>query len=79
MLLKDAYNALSKYEQSVLDKDLKKKLDNAIAALENLNKPVTSPDTGDNTNIWMWFAVLFVSGMGLFGTIVYDRKKKQAK
>ena len=75
----DAYNALSKYEQSIVDKDIKKKLDNAIAALENLNKPVTSPDTGDNTNIWMWFAVLFVSGMGLFGTIVYDRKKKQAK
>ena len=76
---KDAYNALSKYEQSIVDKDIKKKLDNAIAALENLNKPVTSPDTGDNTNIWMWFAVLFVSGMGLFGTIVYDRRKKQAK
>ena len=75
----DAYNALSKYEQSIVDKDIKKKLDNAIAALENLNKPVTSPDTGDNTNIWMWFAVLFVSGMGLFGTIVYDRRKKQAK
>ena len=76
---KDAYNALSKYEQSIVDKDIKKKFDNAIAALENLNKPVTSPDTGDNTNIWMWFAVLFVSGMGLFGTIVYDRRKKQAK
>ncbi|MBR4072963.1 MAG: hypothetical protein IKK24_03370, partial [Clostridia bacterium] len=35
-----------------------------------------SPKTGDNSNLWMWFALLFVSGSGLFGTTVYGKKIK---
>lgn len=38
-----------------------------------------SPQTGDNSNIALWNALLFVSSMGLLGTIVYDRKKKHTK
>ena len=71
----EAYNALSKYEQSILDKNAKKKLDNAKSALETLN----SPATGDNGKIWMWFALLFVSGGGLLGTIAYRRKRKETE
>ena len=71
----DAYNALSKYEQSILDKNAKKKLDNAKSALETLN----SPTTGDTGKIWMWFALLFVSGGGLLGTIAYRRKRKETE
>ena len=37
-----------------------------------------SPQTGDNSNLWLWFALLFVSGMGIFAITVYDRKRKTA-
>lgn len=87
----EAYNALSKYEQSILDKNAKKKLDNAKSALEALNSPATgdnaksaskalkSPATGDNGKIWMWFALLFASGGGLLGTTAYRRKRKETE
>ena len=71
----EAYNALSKYEQSILDKNAKKKLDNAKSAPEALNNPAT----GDNGKIWMWFELLFVSGGGLLGTIAYRRKRKETE
>lgn len=35
-----------------------------------------SPQTGDNSNMALWFALLFVSGTGLFGATAYNRKKK---
>lgn len=75
----EAYNALTKYEQSILDKNAKKKLDNAKSALEALNKATNSPATGDTGNIWMWFALLFVSGGGLLGTTAYRRKRKETE
>ena len=34
------------------------------------------PQTGDNTNLHLWFALLFVSGGGFFGTALYNKKKK---
>ena len=40
------------------------------------DKDIASPQTGDNNNLELWFALLFVSGAGLFGTIVYGRKKR---
>lgn len=36
-----------------------------------------SPQTGDNTNLHLWFALLFVSGGGIFGTALYGRKRKE--
>ena len=36
-----------------------------------------SPQTGDNTNLHLWFALLFVSGGGIFGTTLYVRKRKE--
>lgn len=71
----EAYNALSKYEQSILDKNAKKKLDNAKSAQEALK----SPATGNNGKIWMWFALLFASGGGLLGTTAYRRKRKETE
>ena len=38
-----------------------------------------SPKTGDNTNIHLWFALLFVSGGGIIGTAIYGRKKEEAE
>ncbi|MBR2447412.1 MAG: hypothetical protein IKB29_00345, partial [Clostridia bacterium] len=47
------------------------------------NKPnqesPNSPQTGDNTNLHLWFALLFVSSGGIIGTTLYGRKKKETK
>ena len=36
----------------------------------------TSPQTGDTSNMFLWIALLLVSGGALVGTTVYGRKKK---
>ncbi len=36
-----------------------------------------SPQTGDNTNLLLWFALLFVSGGGIISTTLYGRKRKE--
>lgn len=43
----------------------------------DVNTDVTSPKTGDNSNLALWFAVLFVSGAGALGTTVYSKRKKR--
>ena len=39
-------------------------------------KPTDSPKTGDNSNLALWFALLFVSDGAAIGTAVVSRKKK---
>lgn len=76
----NAYNALSKHEQSILDADTKAKLDNANAALEKLNRtesPAKAPATGDNTPVWLWLSLLFVCAGALLCTT--GKKKYSAK
>ena len=77
----DAYNALSDYEKSLVDEDAKKALANAKVALAELNKPAdsNSPATGDTSSLWLWIVLLFVSGAGIFGITLFDRKKCQIK
>ena len=36
----------------------------------------TSPKTGDNSNMLLWMALLFVSGFGIIGTTAYSKKKR---
>ena len=45
------------------------------------NKPADtkSPQTGDNSNMILWIALLFVSGGVLAGTTLYSRKRKSVK
>ena len=46
------------------------------------NKPsddVQSPQTGDNSMMWLWIALLFVSGFGVVTTAVYGKKRKSEK
>ena len=68
-------------EQSEVDK-MAKTIEDAIAALEKKpasTKPGTSdksPQTGDTSNLALWFALLFVSGGAAIGTMVVSRKKK---
>ena len=39
-------------------------------------KPAT-PETGANSNMFLWIALLFVSGCGVFGATIYGKKKKE--
>lgn len=41
-----------------------------------VKKASSSPQTGDNSNLVLWFALLFASCAGVAGTTVYVRKKK---
>lgn len=43
-----------------------------------LGTSADNPQTGDNSNIWIWFMLLFVSGTGIVGITVYDCKRKAA-
>ena len=43
----------------------------------NPNTGAESPKTGDNSNMIRWIAVLFVSGFGVLGTVIYSKKKKE--
>lgn len=36
----------------------------------------TSPKTGDNSNMLLWVALLFVSGFGIIGKTAYSKKKR---
>ena len=39
----------------------------------------TNPQTGDNSHMFLWIALLFVSGGALVGTTVYGKKRKRAE
>ena len=56
----------------------------ALAYADEDVNPVTPPDpnkpqTGDTNNMLLWFALLFVSGLGIVGTTVLGRKKYARK
>ena len=40
---------------------------------------VQSPQTGDNRMMWLWIALLFVSGFGVVTTTVYTKERKSVK
>lgn len=43
------------------------------------NTDATSPQTGDNSNLALWVAVLFISCGGVIGVTVYSRRRKLNK
>ena len=50
--------------------------DKSDATTPTGGKDTTSPQTGDNSNMLLWVALLFVSGAGVLGTTVYSKKKR---
>ena len=42
----------------------------------NTGSDTKSPQTGDNSNLALWFAVLLISGGAVIGTMVVSKKKK---
>ncbi len=47
------------------------------ATYEKTGIPTDNPQTGDDSSIRLWFALLFISGVGLVGTSLFGRKKKE--
>ena len=43
----------------------------------NPNTGAESPKTGDNSNMILWIALLFISGGAVIGITVYSKKKKE--
>ena len=56
------------------DKDGTKGIKKADTVTAKLPK---SPQTGDNSNLMLWIALLLISGGALIGTTVTEKKKKQ--
>ena len=56
------------------DKDGTKEITKADTVTAKLPQ---SPQTGDNSNLMLWIALLFVSGGVVIGTAVTEKKKKQ--
>ena len=56
------------------DKDGTEEIAKADTVTAKLPK---SPQTGDNNNLMLWIALLFISGGALIGTTVTEKKKKQ--
>ncbi|MGN1319910.1 MAG: LPXTG cell wall anchor domain-containing protein, partial [Acutalibacteraceae bacterium] len=65
--------------------DTEGEVDNTNSNIENIPESVPenitekSPQTGDNSHIALWYALLFVSGGALFGTTVVSKKKKHSE
>ena len=77
----DAYNALTDYEKSLVDEDAKKALTDAKATLAELKKSADtdSTQTGDNSNMFLWIALLFIGVGAVITLTVVDRKRRTAK
>lgn len=43
------------------------------------DKSDDNPQTGDNSMMWLWIALLFVSGFGVASIAVYGKKRKSVK
>lgn len=43
---------------------------------QNSKLGIMSPQTGDNSNLFLWTTLLLVSSCGVFGTVVYGKKKR---
>ena len=63
------------YKDAAATKEIAK-ADTVIAKLSDDSK---SPQTGDNSHMALWIAVLFVSGGALIVTGIYSRKKKHSE
>lgn len=48
-----------------------------IYALDQLDDSQDAPETGDNSNMSLWIALLFVSGGTVITMSVYDRKRRK--
>ena len=60
-----AYNALTDHEKSLVSSTSLKKLQSARKTLNRLNGDPTSPNTGDESHMTLWFTTLILSAAAL--------------
>ena len=58
------------------DTDATKEITKAATITAKLPDDPKTPQTGDNSNLMLWFALLFISGGAVFGATVVSKKKK---
>ena len=58
------------------DADATKEIAKAATVTAKLPDEPRSPQTGDNSNLMLWFALLLVSGGAVIGTAVTEKKKR---
>lgn len=61
----DAYNALTEHEKTLVSSTSVKKLQAARKTLNRLNNDPTSPYTGDDSHVTLWFTMLLLSAAAL--------------
>ena len=72
---KKAYDDLSDYEKTLVDPNAKKKLDEAVKKAAEVGK-IDVPQTGDNSNLWLWTVLAFISGGSVLTMTMIGKKKK---
>lgn len=60
------------------DKDGNKEITKADTVTAKLPDDTKSPQMGDNSNLLLWIALLFISGGAVTATTAYGRKKKRS-
>ena len=58
------------------DADATKEITKAATITAKLPDDPKTPQTGDNSNLMLWFALLFISGGAVIGATVVSKKKK---
>ena len=80
--INDAVSALEKKSSIVpgtsTDPSSSSEPSNSSEPSQNTGNNTTSPQTGDNSNMWLWIALLFASGVAVTTLAVVGKKKKKA-
>ena len=58
------------------DADAKNEITKAATVIAKLTDDTKSPQTGDNSHMAIWMALLFISGGAVIALTVYDRKRR---
>lgn len=80
----DAYKALTDYEKSLVDEDVKKALDDAMAIIDELNKPTNadkptkSPQTGNSSSLWLWVLLVTLFVGSVTSAFLVTKKRNNA-
>ncbi len=78
--VKEIIDGLTENEKAMLGDGASGKIDALNKRIEKLEEAKNggSPGTGDNSNIALWIALLFVSGGAIVGAAATGKKKKRS-
>lgn len=76
--VKKLLEGLTENEKAMLGKDALGKVDALAEKIKKLAEEANTPQTGDTSNLALWFTLLFISGGIVTGTTVASKKKKRS-